>query len=59
VVTAAPPSAPSDPFAHLISDVQPDASVRYGLLSNGMRYAILHNSTPPGQASLKLRIDAA
>jgi zinc protease len=58
VETAAQQVAPSDPFAHSSSDVQPDASVRYGLLSNGMRYAILHNSTPPAQASLKLRIDA-
>lgn len=33
-----------------------DPAVRFGQLPNGMRFAILHNATPKGQASLYLRI---
>lgn len=50
--------APSDPWAQAASDLTPDASVRFGVLPNGMRYAIMHNATPPHQAALRLRIDA-
>lgn len=55
---ASPNAQPSDPWAHDISDVPEDAAVRFGTLANGMRYALLRNATPPGQASLRLRIDA-
>ena len=61
LITASPALAqaqPSDPWAHATSDIPADSSVRFGQLSNGMRYAILRNATPPGQASLRLRIDA-
>ncbi|MGA0599541.1 M16 family metallopeptidase [Caulobacter sp. KR2-114] len=44
------------PQAH--SDLKPDPSIRFGALPNGMRYAIMRNATPAGQASLRLRIDA-
>ncbi|MFC0633375.1 M16 family metallopeptidase [Brevundimonas balnearis] len=50
--------APSDPWPQASSDVPVDTAVRFGTLENGMRYAILRNATPPGQASLRLRIDA-
>jgi zinc protease len=49
---------PSQPWPQASSDVPADADARFGTLSNGMRYLILHNATPPGQASLRLRIDA-
>ncbi|MDK2748968.1 MAG: insulinase family protein [Brevundimonas sp.] len=49
---------PSDPWAQATSDVPADPAVRYGLMPNGMRYALMHNATPPGQASFRLRIDA-
>lgn len=52
---ATPPSAP---WAHEASDVAVDPNIRFGLLPNGMRYAIMRNATPPGQASIRLRIDA-
>ena len=39
-------------------DLVADPAVRHGTLSNGMRYAIMRNATPPGEASLRLRIDA-
>jgi zinc protease len=64
VLTAASPALaqaqtqPSDPWAQAASDIPADSNVRFGQLANGMRYAILRNATPPGQASLRLRIDA-
>lgn len=35
-----------------------DPTVRWGVLPNGMRYAIRRNATPPGEAAIRLRIDA-
>ena len=49
---------PSDPWAQVASDIPADSNVRFGRLANGMRYAIMRNATPPGQASLRLRLDA-
>jgi zinc protease len=40
------------------SDVPPDPAVTFGVLPNGMRYAIMHNSTPSGEVSVRLRIAA-
>jgi zinc protease len=52
----APPvsSAPTWPQAQ--SDIRPDPAVRFGVLPNGMRYAIMRNATPGGQTSLRLRV---
>ena len=62
VLTAAQPALaqvqPSDPWPQAASDIPADANVRFGVLPNGMQYAILRNATPPGQASFRLRIDA-
>lgn len=63
LTTAAPALAqaqarPSDPWAQAASDIPADANVRFGVLPNGMQYAVMRNATPPGQASLRLRIDA-
>jgi zinc protease len=41
-----------------VSDIPADPEIRFGALPNGMRYAIQKNSTPPGQASLRLYFDA-
>lgn len=38
-----------------LTDVTPDASIRYGTLPNGMKYAIMHNATPKGTASVRLQ----
>ncbi len=38
------------------SDIPADPAVTFGVLSNGMRYAIMHNNTPTGAVSLRLRI---
>lgn len=45
-------------WAHLGSDFQPDSSVTWGKLENGVRYAIMPNDEPPGQVSLKLLVEA-
>ena len=38
------------------SDVPADPAVTFGVLSNGMRYAIMHNATPAGSVSVRLRM---
>ena len=62
VLTLASPTLaqvqPTDPFAHAASDIPADSNVRFGVLPNGMQYAIMRNATPPNQASFRLRIDA-
>lgn len=45
-------------WAQEISDIAPDPAWRFGVLPNGMRYAIRKNATPPAQASLRLWFDA-
>jgi len=45
-------------WAQDYSDIAPDPAIRFGTLPNGMRYAIMKNATPSGQASLRLRFDA-
>lgn len=52
------PAEASAPWAQTTSDIPADPAVRFGTLPNGMRYALLRNATPPGQASLRLRIAA-
>ncbi|WP_229953944.1 M16 family metallopeptidase [Parasphingorhabdus litoris] len=43
-------------FAHDRSDLKPDTRVVYGILANGLRYAVMKNSTPSGVAALRMRI---
>ena len=58
-VAEASAAAPAETvWPHQESDLTADPAVRYGVLANGMRYAIRRNATPPGEASLRLRIDA-
>src|SRR5579864_2224737 len=49
--------APIRAWPQASSDLAADPGVRFGVLPNGMRYAIMRNATPPGQASLRLRFD--
>ncbi|XUU60573.1 M16 family metallopeptidase [Erythrobacter sp. HA6-11] len=44
-------------FAHQASDIQADDRVIYGKLDNGLRYAVMRNSTPSGVAAVRMRID--
>jgi zinc protease len=40
------------------TDLPPHPGVRFGVLSNGMRYAIMRNAVPAGALSVRLRFDA-
>ena len=40
------------------SDITPDPAWRFGTLKNGLRYAVRKNGAPPGQVSVRVRIDA-
>ena len=40
-----------------LTDVTPDASIRYGVLPNGMKYAIMRNALPRGAAAVRLRFE--
>ena len=40
-------------WAHLTSDIAPDPAVTYGVLPNGMRYALMRNQLPPGAVSIR------
>ena len=40
------------------SDLPPHPGVRFGVLPNGMRYAIMRNAVPAGGLSVRLRFDA-
>jgi zinc protease len=45
-------------WAHDTSDIDPDPSVVFGSLDNGIRYAIMPNSEPPKRISMRLFVDA-
>src|SRR5262245_5714330 len=57
LVLAAPVSAqvakPKPRWPHLASDIAPDPAVKYGVLPNGMRYALMKNQLPPGAVSIR------
>lgn len=38
------------------SDLKAHSDVHFGMLANGMRFAIMRNATPPGQAAIRFRI---
>ena len=40
------------------SDIAPDPAVKFGVLENGMRYALMANHTPAGAVSVRFNIDA-
>ncbi len=46
------------PLAHEDSDIKTDGAVTWGLLDNGMRFAILPNAEPPNRVSMRLYVDA-
>ncbi|MDR3437654.1 insulinase family protein [Telmatospirillum sp.] len=53
----APSPLPSNSlWPQSISDLPADPNVHFGTLSNGMRYAVLKNATPPGEVSFRLRV---
>jgi zinc protease len=48
--------AATNAWGHSSNDLTPDTAIRYGVLPNGMKYAIRQNQTPKGGASVRLRI---
>lgn len=40
-----------------VYDIPADPAVRYGVLDNGMRYAIMRNTTPQGTAAIRMGFD--
>lgn len=49
-------SEPSVDFIHEATDLEADPRVIYGVLDNGLRYAVMKNETPGGVAALRMRI---
>ncbi len=47
---------PSAPWPQATSDLPAESGIRFGTLENGMRFAIMRNATPPGQAAIRFRI---
>ncbi|MDP9837255.1 zinc protease [Neorhizobium huautlense] len=47
---------PAEPWPQTQSDLKADPAVQFGTLENGMRYAIMRNTTPPKQAAIRFRI---
>jgi len=45
------------PWLYENSDVPIDPAWRFGTLGNGLRYAIRQNGVPPGQISIRVRVD--
>ncbi|HNX04824.1 MAG TPA: insulinase family protein, partial [Opitutales bacterium] len=41
-----------------VSDIAPDPAVTWGVLPNGLRYAVMKHSEPPGRASLRLYVNS-
>ncbi|UIJ45883.1 insulinase family protein [Sphingomonas cannabina] len=39
------------------SDIPPDPEWRFGVLPNGLRYAVRRNGVPPGQVAIRIRMD--
>lgn len=54
---AAPAWSQAKPvWAHEASDIAPDPAVRFGVLPNGMRYALMRNALPPGAVAMRLSV---
>jgi zinc protease len=52
------PEVDRSPWLFKGSDITPDPEWHFGTLPNGLRYAVRKNGVPPGQASIRVRIDA-
>src|SRR5690606_14374940 len=49
---------PEDPWIYRGTDIPVDPQWLLGEMPNGVRYAVRHNGVPPGQVSIRVRIDA-
>jgi zinc protease len=55
--TAATPATGIPAWNLASADLPADPTVRFGVLPNGMRYALKHNETPKGAAVVRFAID--
>ncbi|WP_448662127.1 M16 family metallopeptidase [Sphingomonas sp. CJ20] len=55
---ARPVQTADDPWLYKGSDLVHDDEWKFGRLPNGVRYAVRKNGVPPGQVSVRVRIDA-
>ena len=55
---AAPTPPPANVWPQTYSSLPADPTMRFGTLPNGMRYVVMHNATPAGQTSFRLRFAA-
>lgn len=56
--SSAAPAAKSTPWLYKGSDIPPDPAWTFGVLPNGVRYAVRRNGVPPGQVSVRVNIEA-
>jgi len=54
---AAPSDAKNDSWLYVGSDIPRDTAWQFGELPNGVRYAVRNNGVPPGQVSIRVRMD--
>ncbi|MFA7595470.1 MAG: pitrilysin family protein, partial [Novosphingobium sp.] len=47
-----------DPWIYSGTDIPRDPEWVFGALDNGLRYAVRRNNVPPGQISIRIRVDA-
>jgi len=52
-----PVQSAKDPWLYEKSDLVHDDAWKFGRLSNGVRYAVRKNGVPPGQVSVRVRMD--
>jgi len=57
VAAPAPKVDPNAPWLYRGSDIPPDPEWSFGELPNGVRYAVRRNHLPPGQVSIRVRMD--
>lgn len=53
----APKCDPTAPWLYRCSDIPIDKEWQFGELSNGVRYVVRKNGVPPGQVSIRVRMD--
>jgi zinc protease len=53
---ATQPQSAETAWGHPVNDLTPDPDIKYGVLPNGMKYAIRKNATPKGGAAVRLHI---
>ncbi len=54
---ATPKVDPNTPWLYRGSDIPQDKEWQFGELANGLRYVVRKNGVPPGQVSIRIRMD--